>query len=444
VPALTVARCVAFQLLLVAGASRADGLADEAARAADLRQLQQALETQWAYADDKRQMFGLDLPALFRTALDENRAVTTTGDFQRLLGRLVAQLHEGHAGASVADDNRPPMRLWPLTLRDTSNGLLVDAVDASLTEAGLRGLMLVRVDGVPIETLVERALAVTAASTEASRRWRALDGVRATAQTRSTFVFVDAAGVERELTLPTIDAARRSAADHAQPNVGWQRLPRNIGYLQVRSLMVPDPLAWERATTMQKRQIAFAAGGELRAAFVALRSTQALVLDLRGNSGGVDFLGQEIANHLLPAGYVYYRLSVRKADGAWSPALAEIPPPTVAENDVYRRPVVVLIDEGTFSAADNLASCLRDDRPDIRFVGRATAAGTGGPRPVRLANTATLVSFCTIRVFSPHGHSIESHGIIPDVEVQWSRADLERHRDPDLEAALRQLAPRLR
>ncbi|HEX4460168.1 MAG TPA: S41 family peptidase [Polyangia bacterium] len=439
------ARC-ATSLLLVLHGFAAEAQLDEVARAADLRQLQQALVQRWAYADDKRQTFGLDLDALFAAALKENHTLSTPLEFAGLLLRLTAQLHDGHSGVDGPALPLPalPTRRWPFTLRDSSDGVLVEPLDAVDRDAAklssLRGLRLLRVDGVALETRLADVATRLPASTEASRRKRALAAVTVSARPHHVFVLADAAGRERELTLATLPYAPVTT-----PNVQWRRLPRNVGYLKVRSMLAgPNLAAWLHAAPAQQQLWATAAGADVRTAFAELGHTQALVLDLRGNAGGTDLVGKQVASQLLPAGFVYYRLSALLPDGRWSPPLPSVLPAAAAPANVYQRPVVVLVDEDTFSAADNLAACLRDNRPDIRFVGRPTGAGSGAPRPVQLEHSGVRVYFTTMRVFSPHGYLIESHGVIPDVEVQWSRADLLANRDPDLDAALRLLAPRLR
>ena len=108
----------------------------------------------------------------------------------------------------------------------------------------------------------------------------------------------------------------------------------------------------------------------------------------------------------------------------------------------YHAPVVVLVDAGTFSAADDLAAALRDDLPGVRFVGRPSGGGTGAPRETRLPRTCMRVTFATMRVWSPQRHWIEGAGIKPDVSVQWTRADVVLGRDPDLRAAVELLEDR--
>jgi len=204
--------------------------------------------------------------------------------------------------------------------------------------------------------------------------------------------------------------------------------------LRITSFGPPDWSRWLRDVTEIERAHLIAPVLErIRRAFNGLAATSALVIDLRGNAGGTDLLGLEVAAHLLPTGSVYFQLSARDAYGSWSVFEKER---LTASTPLYSHPVAVLIDEGTFSAADNLAACLRDLHPHVVFVGRPTGGGTGALRIVTLPRTCAQVSFSTVRVLSPRGRPIEGSGTSPDVALNWTQQDYAEGHDPDLEAAL--------
>ncbi|MEM7518056.1 MAG: S41 family peptidase, partial [Planctomycetota bacterium] len=171
-----------------------------------------------------------------------------------------------------------------------------------------------------------------------------------------------------------------------------------------------------------------------------LSEAPALILDLRGNPGGTDLLGHFLIDRLVEPGYVYGQLSSRRPWG-WSkfaPLHSSAPPGT----NSLRAPLVCLIDEDTFSTADNVVACLADVHPDVRFVGRPNGAGSGAPRDFVLPRTRTRMYLSTMRVRSPVGRSIEGLSVPLDSHVDWSREDVLQGRDPDVREALRLLEPR--
>ena len=99
--------------------------------------------------------------------------------------------------------------------------------------------------------------------------------------------------------------------------------------------------------------------------------------------------------------------------------------------------LLVLIDAGVFSAADNLCRCLDDLHPDVTFVGSATGGGSGAPRPcVTLEHSRAVITFCTMRVTGPNGELIEGRGTLPDVPAAPTRRGVLAGDDEVLAAAL--------
>src|SRR5262249_54973793 len=106
----------------------------------------------------------------------------------------------------------------------------------------------------------------------------------------------------------------------------------------------------------------------------------------------------------------------------------------------YTGRLAVLINEVSASATDCFLAALADLYPNVRFIGRPVNGAAG--RPTKLAtlkHSKANVIWCVMRVWSPKGRLIEGHPTRPDVPVQWTRDDVLTGRDPDLEAALKDL-----
>ncbi len=426
-------------LLAVATAQQALPPLTQEQMAADLRQLAKETAAKWAYAEDRRKNAGIDVAQLAEAMIQRLPEVKDDAAFVALVCEIVSSLCDGHAFVACEGRERRPFRRWPFTVVDTADGLLVDEVLPAWNGEPVdlrRGDVLLEVDGVPVAGVIAAAERRTYASTPGDRRrWALRSVVFGDSDPRRNQVRRDDGS---ELVVTAAAAARHPEASKP-PAVENRMLGDGVGYVRITTFAHHDAKAWKAATTMSERAEVLAKETEaIRAAFAAAGGGRALVLDLRGNLGGTDMLGMEVAACLLPKGSVYYELSSKGWFG-WSwPGKSRLD----VRGDPPRFPgkLVVLIDESVFSTSDNLCRCLDDLHPDVTFVGRATGGGTGASRPcVTLKHSGAVVWFCTLRVYGPKGELIEGRGTVPDVVVQRTRAGMLAGSDEDLEAALRLL-----
>lgn len=406
---------------------------------ADLHAAAQVIRQRFAYLEHRRTLDGLDLDALEAAALAELAADPSEEGFQRALTGLVAGLHDGHAFAKAAEYRLPGPRRWPLTLTPVAEGLMVDGVHEEAAALVFRGEFVTAVDGVPVEQLVAQRSRYVFGSSALARRQLAIEHLaRWTSAEEVTLTLRDPGGAEREVRVACPPSHAAVPQLHALPTGREARLLEpDIAYFRPGNFSPPADSGWSSAPPQDRDSILADSYRALADAIESFGGVRALVLDLRGNPGGTDLLGQALARHLLGTSAVYYGLASLGASGWREPIERDL---SGSPEPALRCRLICLIDEGTFSVADNLAACMRDEHPDVTFVGRPTGAGTGAPRPFQLPRTGATIVFCTMRVYSPSGTLIEGSGVTPDVPVQWTRADVLAGADPDLAAALALLA----
>jgi carboxyl-terminal processing protease len=162
---------------------------------------------------------------------------------------------------------------------------------------------------------------------------------------------------------------------------------------------------------------------------VERRGAEGIVLDLRGNGGGLLEEAVLAASVFLPEGEVVVSTRSRtQGDSVEKTVGGNLPP----------RPLVVLIDRGTASAAEALTAALADDA-GAPVVGRRSFGKGVFQQELDLANGGAL-TLTAGEYFTPDGENLGGAGIRPDVPASDRPGTA---RDEALDRALRLLAAKL-
>jgi carboxyl-terminal processing protease len=152
-------------------------------------------------------------------------------------------------------------------------------------------------------------------------------------------------------------------------------------------------------------------GTELRDAFDSLK-TQALnglIVDLRGNRGGMIAPAVELADRLLRAGDEIVWLETREG-GRRLVAASERAP------DVQGVPIAVLVDDETASSAEIVAAALQQSAR-AAIVGRRTY-GKGTVQTIVDLSDGSYLKLTYARWFTPQGEWLQGKGVSPDLFVE--------------------------
>ena len=174
------------------------------------------------------------------------------------------------------------------------------------------------------------------------------------------------------------------------PSLSWHARPDGFGYVRIGLFSGRT-------------------GGEFEQALAALRlsGVHALVLDLRGNGGGVVESALEVLGQLVGHGIGYREISKGGSE-------LRHPIPFRAEPNDW--PLAVLVDGGTASASELVAAAIRDHNRGV-LIGAPTF-GKGSMQGIFLLSDASSVRVTISRWLSPGGHPIESVGVRPDIVVR--------------------------
>lgn len=256
----------------------------------------------------------------------------------------------------------------------------------------------------------------------------------------------DAAEAERGRRLRALQRLLRRAPDAPPPSLrlALQRAP-HVAPIEVDLPVVPvgAPPRVELArlddgiAVLKLTRFAADVRAELRRALEQLADAGALILDLRGNSGGDYAMYTWLATQFMTAPREVM-VSVRR-EGAGQRRLAVVLRPGVA---AFAGPIAVLTDRRTASASELLTTTLVEQRNAIT-VGESTCGCVVAVRREYVLPEGGGLRIAETGFVSARGRRMEGEPLAPTRLVLPTLADLRAGRDPALEEARRLLKERL-
>lgn len=181
---------------------------------------------------------------------------------------------------------------------------------------------------------------------------------------------------------------------------------KDIGYIQISSFI-------GSSTTT-----------EFLSALDKTKDTKGLILDLRGNTGGLLANAVYIANVFLDNGTI---VNIVSRNGQVEDIKAQS---SLLHID---KPIVLLVDGASASASEILSGALKDHHKAI-LVGTKTFGKGMVQRIIPLPNSTGL-NLTIAKYLTPNGSDINKKGIVPDYVVKYTEHDFQTHRDPQREKA---------
>jgi len=156
-------------------------------------------------------------------------------------------------------------------------------------------------------------------------------------------------------------------------------------------------------------------------------SADRIILDLRNNPGGYLERAQNIAGWFLERSQTVViedfgagkEQEIYKAEG---------------NSQLKDYPLVILLNQGSASASEILASALRDNR-GVKIIGE-TSYGKGSVQKLEELENGSSLKITVANWLSPNGELITDKGLKPDIEVIMTDEDYNEERDPQLDKAL--------
>lgn len=192
----------------------------------------------------------------------------------------------------------------------------------------------------------------------------------------------------------------------------------------IKARMYDDGIGYIRIASFQEKTVS-----DLKQALRELdgpsRSLKGLVLDMRNNPGGLLNQAVEISDCFLKSGVIVStKGKTKNVENTFSAR---------DNGDEPSCPIVILVNEGTASAAEIVSGALRDNRRAIIVGGRTF--GKGSVQTVIPLEDGSALKLTTAKYYTPNGRSIQAEGIVPDIAIKYQQPARERE---DAEGRIRE------
>jgi C-terminal peptidase prc len=342
--------------------------------------------------------------------------------FYEIINRMLFELDVSHIGVVPPDDLQ---QIDPVLSAEGSIGVDIRLIDGEAVitsvepgspgaEAGLRpGIIIHSIDGNTVEKISEETRLIPPLH-DRNRRKRVTGAIRdliyGPPDTNVSVVYLDEQGETHEEPIALANREGRVVLDETLPPLfiefEAQRLDNDIAYIRFNAFLPPVDQKFLEALE-------------------SMGDTSGLIIDLRGNHGGVFPIRKALAEKLVQERILFWRYRGRQGtrDVYLDPA-----------ENAYQGPVVVLVDVMSASSAEEFSG-------GMQAIGRATVIGERSPGIVLVGDIVQLPNGATFmypieQTRTADGTVLEDHGVVPDMEVALDRRLLLQGIDTQLQAAI--------
>ncbi len=325
--------------------------------------------------------------------------------FLHVLERMLDELYDPHCMLNTnADDSFRPVP-YDLFVEEREGRVFVTAVRQGFAaeQAGMRvGQEILKVDGVPISEAAQSRMPESLSKEDkAAYAWALLSVVAGRHADPRQFQVIDH-GELRKITIP-----KQTGTMEEPAMVSTKRFKHGIGYLRIRSFG-SDSIVSQVDQALEK-----------------LRTTRALIIDVRSNMGGDTLVARPIMGRFVSKRLQYAWMSRRQGQ-----SLGQTWPEYVDPRGpfTYRAPIVILVDRFSVSMAEGFAMGMKGMKR-AQIVGTKMAGLGAAIQRITLPHSQISAQISAEPVY--HVDGTPRWRIVPDIPVEvLSSSSL----DPILEA----------
>ena len=348
----------------------------------------------------------LDWDSLYAVTAEQMRHVRNDYEATRLLQRMAAQLQDGHTFV-WGDDGKHAIMPAPFTTKFLGGKVYIDRIMSSdMIKRGIqRGMELVSIDGQAVKDYAMKQIApYVSSSTPQWTHHHTYEGYNLTKKPEGKSIRLKLRDGEQTHTIKYTIGDADWDLQEQNGLLHFSLLDNHVGYLRIESFN--DSRVCQQFDTLYPR----------------ILETHALIIDLRDNGGGNSGNGDYILTHLskdsiktdswrspmyIPA---YASWNMKQP---WYESHSEYMQPAKGKT-IYTKPIILLVNAGTFSAAEDFVSLFRGMKRGL-IVGEPTGGSTGNGVRVELQPGVSYANICSKHDTAPDGTEFVGIGHKPDV-----------------------------
>ncbi len=349
-------------------------------------------------------------------------------EFHAVLNQMLGELNQSHFSIYTKNTELSSTKcndgIIGIELKMLENQPVIFQVekDSTAEKAGLKtGFVITKIDDKSIEEIllpIEEILYVRRMTEAMKRVQRERALMRSICGKPETLVKIEA--VNAKNIAKTFDIARFAFKGEVMKvaegipafKLAFQsgKFENNIGYIRFN--------VWIPTQTQRFRE-----------AIRSLSDAKGIIIDLRGNPGGMGLLVNDVGGTMLEEKTSFGTTKQRNTQGEFivSP-----------QKNSYRGKVVILTDYSTGSTSEIFTAGMQESGR-AKIIGERTA-GAVLPATVERLPTGASFMYAIADYRSPKGILIEGKGIEPDILIVLTRQSLLKGVDLQLEAAIREIS----
>ncbi len=180
---------------------------------------------------------------------------------------------------------------------------------------------------------------------------------------------------------------------------------------------IDNDLAYIKLNTFEN----LSASGDFEKALRSFGGADGLIIDVRGNGGGLLQNAIDIGSMFIDNGVIVQTID---RDGRREEFNS-------SGRVIWRKPVVMMINESSASASEILAGALRDNK--VATLVGTKSFGKASVQNVKRLSDGSALLLTIAKYLTPNGEDIMKKGIMPDVEVNLPSEEAETKAEAEIE-----------